>query len=58
MYCQDKRTKKGLKMTEEQMYNYCYSQMDEDGLCSVCTACSAPTFTNLACEEKVSSNEN
>ena len=32
------------------MYDYCYSQMDEDGLCTVCTACSAPTFTNLACD--------
>ena len=37
-------------MTYEQMCSYCDSQRESDGFCSVSTACSGPSLSNLACD--------
>ena len=39
-----------MEMTLDEIYKYCESNRESDGFCRLCTGCSGPAPSHLACD--------
>lgn len=39
-------------MTWQEVDEYCNSNRESDGFCWICSSCSGPTYSNLACDHE------